>query len=125
MSLVKKHKNDILLIAAVLALALGVWIFTSLTREAGAEVVVSISGEEVMRLPLGEDTELVIGGGEHTNTLVISGGEAWVSEASCPDHVCINQGKVSLNGQTIVCLPNKLVVSIAGGESGDIDGIAG
>lgn len=125
MSFVRKHKNDILLIAAVLVLALGVWIFTALTREAGAEVIISIDGEEVMRLPLGEDRELVIGEGEHTNTLVIEKGEAWVSQASCPDHVCITQGRVSLSGQTIVCLPNKLVVSIAGGEASDIDGIAG
>lgn len=125
MSFVKKHKNDILLIAGVLVLALGVWIFTSLTREAGAEVVLSIDGEEVMRLPLGEDRELVIGEGEHTNTLVIENGEAWVSAASCPDHVCINQGRVSLDGQTIVCLPNKLVVSVTGGEASGIDGIAG
>lgn len=124
MSFLKKHKNDILLILVVLILAGGVWLYTGLTREAGAEVIVSRDGEELMRLPLSEDTEWVIGEGDHTNTLVISGGEAWISQASCPDHICINQGRISLDGQTIVCLPNKLVVAVTGGASGDVDIVA-
>lgn len=124
MSFLKKHKNDILLILVVLILAGGVWLYTGLTREAGAEVIVSRDGEELMRLPLSENTEWVIGEGDHTNTLVISGGEAWISQASCPDHICINQGRISLDGQTIVCLPNKLVVAVTGGASGDVDIVA-
>lgn len=125
MSFLKQHKNDILLIAFVLVLAFGIWVFTLLTRQSGGEVVVSINGDEVLRLPLDEDAEILLGEGEHTNLLVIESGEAAVTEASCPDHVCVNQGKISFNGQTIVCLPNKLVVSIQGGAESDMDGIAG
>lgn len=125
MSFMKKHKNDILLIAIVLVLALGVWAFTLLTRESGGEAVVSINGEEVMRLPLDQDTEILLGEGEHTNLLVIEDGQAAVAEASCPDHVCINQGWIGFNGQSIVCLPNKLVVSVEGGADPEFDGIAG
>lgn len=125
MIFLKKHKNDILLIAIVLVLALGVWIFTLMTREAGGEAVVSINGEEIMRLPLGRNTEIMLGEGEHTNLLIIENGEAAVVEASCPDHVCINQGRIGFNGQSIVCLPNKLVVTIEGGADTEIDGMAG
>lgn len=125
MPFLKKHKNDILLIALVLVLALGVWAYTLFTRVPGGEAVVSIGGEETMRLPLNVDAQIVLGEGEHSNTLVIKNGQAAIVEASCPDHVCIDQGWVNFSGQTIVCLPNKLVVSIEGGAEADFDGIAG
>ncbi len=121
----KKHKNDILLILAVLIAAGGLWLYTSFGRASGAEVCVSVDGEELLRLPLSEDTRETVGNGEKFNVIVISGGEAWVEDASCPDHVCVQSGKVSLDGQTIVCLPNKLVVSILGGEDSGLDGVAG
>lgn len=125
MGLFKKYKNDILLILAVLLLAGGAWLYTTLNRETGAEVVVSVAGEELCRLPLSADTELEIGEGEKRNLLVISDGEARISEASCPDHVCVKRGRVSFDGQSIVCLPNKVVVSIVGGETDGLDGVSG
>ncbi len=124
MDFLKKHKNDILLVLALLILGGVFWVYTSFGRDAGAEVLVSVAGEELYRLPIDEDTEVLIGEGDKTNLLVISSGEAFISEASCPDHVCVKSGKVSLEGQTIVCLPNKVVVSIAGGDTSGIDGMA-
>lgn len=125
MNVLKKHKNDILLILAVLILAGGIWLYTHLTREEGAEVVVSVAGEELCRLPLDADGEYMIGDGEKRNLLVISDGKARIAEASCPDHVCVKSGEVSFNGQTLVCLPNKVVVGIVGGSEGEVDGVAG
>lgn len=125
MEIFRKHKNDILLILAVLVVAGGAWLYTWLSRVPGGEVVVSIEGEEVHRLPLFEDVEISVGEGGKSNILTISGGEAWISEASCPDHVCVKSGKVSYDGQTIVCLPNKVVVSIEGGEDSGLDGVTG
>lgn len=125
MDFFKKHKNDILLVLALLILGGGLWLYTTVTRETGAEVVVSVDGTELCRLPLSEDAEFLIGGGEQQNLLVISGGEAHIAEASCPDHVCVKSGGVSFSGQTIVCLPNKVVVSIAGGADSGIDGVSG
>ncbi len=123
--LFKKHKNDILLILAVLILAGGIWLFTALTRKTGAEVLVTVGGEELCRMPLDEDARLVIGEGEHYNTLVISGGEAFIEDAGCPDGICVKSGSVRFDGETIVCLPHKTVVSIVGGDDSGLDGVAG
>lgn len=125
MALLKKHKNDLLLIAAVLVLAGAVWLYTYLTRTEGGLAVVTIDGEELMRLPLSEDSVTLLGEGEHTNLLVISGGAASVTEASCPDHLCVRQGEARYDGETIVCLPNKLVVRITGGPENEVDAVAG
>ena len=84
-----------------------------------------MDGVEQRPLPLSENNFVVIGDEENYNVLVISGGEAYIEEASCPDNICVKSGKVSLEGQTIVCLPNKVVISIEGGKSSGLDGVAG
>lgn len=125
MRFLKKHKNDILLILAALILGGGFLIYTEFFRPEGAEVVVSVDGAERLRLPLSKDNRVVIGEDEKFNTLVISAGEAFIEEASCPDHICVKSGRVSLEGQTVVCLPNRVVISIEGGQSSGLDGVAG
>ena len=117
----KKLKNDILLIAALLVVATAVWLAVTLTRTDGAYARVGADGEIVMTLPLDKDADVVIGEGERTNRLIIKDGAAYVTDASCPDHLCVRQGRASKSGETIVCLPNKFVVTIIGGEDGEID----
>ena len=75
------------------------------TCQAGGRAVVSIAGEDVMTLPLDRDAQVVLGEGDHTNTLVIRDGAAAVTQASCPDQVCVRQGRIQYQGETIVCLP--------------------
>lgn len=78
----------------------------------GEEVVVTVDGNEVMRLPLSEDTEVTVTGyGGGTNTLVIQDGKVWVREASCPDQICVHTGYAD-EVKSIVCLPNRVVVSL-------------
>ena len=121
----KTHRNDLLLVAVLLllggALALVLW----LTRQAGGTVTVQIGGKVVMELPLNEDTQIILGEGEHTNTLVIRDGTAQVAEASCPDQICVRQGAIRYAGESIVCLPHRLAVTVEGGPPPDLDGTAG
>jgi len=125
MSFFKKHKNDILLVLAVIILGAAFLVYAEFFRPKGAEVIVSVDGVEQRPLPLSENNFVVIGDEEKYNVLVISEGEAYIEDASCPDHICVKSGRVSLEGQTIVCLPNKVVISIEGGKSSGLDGVAG
>ena len=115
----KKVFADIILICILLVLALSVFLVVELTRREGAYVVVSIDGGEVCRYALSEDGEFTLNGG--TNTLVISGGKAYISEADCPDGLCVSQGKISRTGQTVVCLPNRVMLRIVGAEDADVE----
>ena len=121
----KKHKNDIILVAAVLFVAAAVFLYSIFMRSAGAEAVVTIGGGEAMRFSLLEDCEISLGEDGRNNTLVISGGTACITQASCPDHVCVNQGAIKYEGEIIVCLPNELIITIEGGEVSEFDGISG
>jgi len=119
----KKTKNDIMLVAALLLLALAVWGVVKLTEKPGAVAVVTVDGTEVGRYPLSEDiTESLAGGG---NVLRIEAGEAYIEHADCPDLLCVKQGRIKSAGESIVCLPHKLVVTVYGGETPDIDAVAG
>ena len=46
--------------------------------------------------------------------VVIRDGKAWVTEASCPDQICMDQGQVSQEGEMIVCLPNRMTARVMG-----------
>ena len=60
----------------------------------------------------------------HYNVIVIKDGAAYVEEASCHNQVCVRHSKITLGGESIVCLPNRLVVRIdAGGKGGEYDSV--
>ena len=82
-------------------------------------MVVKIDGNDVATYPLNKNATYTLNGG--TNILTIKDGFAYLSDANCPDHLCVKQGKISKTGQVITCLPNKLTVSVYGAEKLDVD----
>lgn len=109
-------KRDILLAAAILIIAaasMGYNYYIHRTPAIRAEV--SVDGKLVDTLDLGKDTEITVssarGGSNH---LIVKDGEIWCSEASCPDKICVHQGKKHLSSDTIVCIPNQMIVTIIG-----------
>ena len=118
----KKTRNDIILGLAVIILAAGIWLATELLKEEGSFAVVTVNGSETARSSLSEDAEIRLeseNGG--FNILVIKNGKADITEASCPDHVCVDQRAISKTGEAITCLPNKTVITVDGGEDAEID----
>ncbi len=122
------RKNDIILIVALLVIGLGAYLAITLFQGASTKngtALVTIDGEVYGRFPLVVDaTERIELPNGAYNLLVIENGQADIVEASCPDGICVKHRPVSKNGQTIVCLPNKMVVEIENGEASDIDAIA-
>ncbi len=106
---------DIILIAALLLLAGGLWLLLRPGGQ-GAWAVVTIDGVEAGRYSLGEDVTVRVGE-EAYNILTIRDGAAAITEANCGDRTCVRTGAISRQGETIVCLPHKLVVEIT--ENGD------
>ena len=119
-----KKRLDIWLIAGVLILAFGAWACLYVTRDEGAFVVVEIDGEEATRYPLSQSLDAELSSPWGTNRLVIENGTAEVSEADCPDKLCVNQKAIRYQGESIVCLPHRLTVRIEGGEKREVDGMA-
>ena len=124
-SRLKTRRNDLALILALLLLGGALALYLRLTRQSGGTVSVRADGETVMELPLDADTRVELGSGVHTNVLVIENGAARVIAASCPDQICVRRGAIRYEGESIVCLPHRLIVTVQGGQSGGVDGSTG
>ena len=107
-------KRDIILIASILAIAIALFLIVELTKEEGAGVTVKVDGVKIAEYSLSADGTYPLNGG--TNILVIENGKAYLTDANCPDKLCVHQGKISMTGETITCLPNKLTVTVFGTE---------
>ena len=107
-------KRDIILIASILIVAIAFFLIVELTNEEGAGVTVKVDGVKVAEYSLSKNGTYPLNGG--TNILVIENGKAYLTDANCPDKLCVHQGKISRTGETITCLPNKLTVSVFGAE---------
>lgn len=111
-----QKKRDLLLLAVLLAAA--ALLFAGREFFAGRPAImvsVWVDGAETMTLDLNQDDDIVIENGNgQTNHLIIEDGKAFLTEASCPDKLCVRQGAISETGQSIVCLPNRVIVTIVG-----------
>ena len=115
-------KNDWFLVAGIIVTA-ALFLCFQIFRETGdhASVKVSVDGTLFGTYSLEEDRTVEI---NDTNRLVISEGSARMEWADCPDQVCVDHRAISRDGESIICLPNQVVVSVESMEENDVDGIA-
>lgn len=107
--------RDLALIAVIIVIACAALFLQTFLSAPAAQAEVSVDGQVVEVLDLTRDGQLTVtGSGGGTNLLVVQDGQIWCQEASCPDKVCISQGKQREAGSAIVCLPNRLIVTITG-----------
>ncbi len=113
--------GDIVLVLAVAALCtfLIAQSVAGTGTGSGLRVRVTSGGKEALSLPLDEDTgELSVSGFEGESHLEIRGGRARMVDSACPDKLCVRTGWISSPGESIVCLPNRVVIEIVSGDGG-------
>ena len=116
----QKHRNDILLVAGIVVVVAVFSLVYFLTRREGAYASVIKDGDEIARYSLSENITVPIYDDETvTNVLVIEDGKAYMSEAICPDQICVKHRAISKVGETIVCLPQELVIKIVASDNTD------
>lgn len=86
-----------------------------------AVVLVTVKGADFGTYRLDEDQTVDI---EGKNTLVVEDGAAYMEEADCPDQICVRHRRISRNGESIICLPNQVVISVKSSEDSELDGVA-
>ncbi|MBQ7563577.1 MAG: NusG domain II-containing protein [Lachnospiraceae bacterium] len=113
-----KH-SDRILVLAVLAASVLLFFGVRVVRgqKSGTadslQVSVSVDGEEKEVLPLSKDVNVRIEGRGGNSLMVhIEGGEVYVTDATCPDKLCVHQGRIRTSGEMIVCMPARIVVEI-------------
>lgn len=127
MKKLQKYKNDLILSALIAAagilIASGYYL---MHQEAGNTITITVDGTLFRTLSLSSDTMIDIPGANGgSNRLVIKNGQASITEADCPDKLCIHQTAIQHNGESLVCLPHKVIVKVSSRNSDkDLDGVA-
>ena len=122
----KPTKYDALLAAAILLLAaaLGAYLWLGAASSDALSVVVRVDGVEVERFPLGEAARDYANNGYAVHLAATAEGVR-VERADCPTQDCVRTGTITRAGQSIVCLPARVVVTLEGASGADYDAIAG
>lgn len=103
------RRNDFIFVLLVLII-LGVsYPIMKYAARGGDTVKITVDGKLFCEKPLSENCEISI---NDTNTAVIENGEIYMKYASCPDKLCIHQGKIHDSSKKIICLPNKVVIEV-------------
>lgn len=122
----RNAKIILILLLAAAILSAGVILLQK--KEAATPVArITRDGELIREIPLDEVEEsysFVVEDELGSNTILVEHGRIRVSEADCPDQVCVNQGFISDGTVPVVCLPHKLMIEIVGGGS-QFDAAAG
>ena len=105
-------KRDYILIGCILLVAAVCAGFFLLTGKEAQEAVVTVDGEVYGTYSLAKD-----------QTIEIQNGQAKMEWADCPDQLCVHQKAISRTGESIICLPNQVVVSVQGSKESELDGI--
>ena len=111
--------RDFILVIALLILTIICYLGLNFNAsKMGGKVVIKVDKEIFGEYDIDIDRVIQIKDG---NTCEIKGGEVFMTHANCPDHYCINQGRIRLSHQSIICLPNKVIIEIIGLGENDMD----
>ena len=115
-------KRDIILVLSMVIIAAAAFLIINFAvKKDGSYAVIKVDGKVIKTLDLnsGETTIEVNGYQGGVNKVVINDGKVGMTEADCPDELCVKTGKISRVGETIVCLPHRVVVEIKGSPDDD------
>jgi len=90
------------------------------------EIEISVKGElfKTIHFNNTERQTITINTDLGTNYVVIEDGKVGISDADCPDKLCVKDGYISNPGEILVCLPNKVVIEIKGQQKAEFDEIS-
>ena len=101
-------KGDITIILSVLVIIAASFCALRFFGSAGKTVKISQNNTPIYELSLSEDKEIALSG----NTVEIRNGSVRVISADCKNQICVNHKPISKKGESIVCLPNEVIIEI-------------
>ena len=119
-------RNDLILLSLITVFVVGSFVIQAYCMmNKGSTIEIEVNGKSYGQYSLAEDQEIpILIDQKEVNTLVIESGAAYMKAATCPDHLCVKQGAISGRGQSIVCLPHRVIVTVTGGDEAEMDSMA-
>lgn len=110
----KIKKGDIFISLGLLILSflLAMYFQSFSSKEEGQYIRIEHNSKLVGEYPLDVDKEIVLDGDGQYNKVIIKDGKAYMKEANCRDQICVHMREISIDGETIICLPNRVFVEV-------------
>jgi len=118
-------KGDKILFVILLVTSFASLSFTRFFRDIGREVIVEVDGVRVARLDLFENQTIQVHGPIGKTVIEVKASKVRVVSSACPHKICVKTGPVNHAGDTIICVPNKVVVRVLGKNKKQLDVITG
>ena len=104
-------RNDLILVAVLIIFSL----VPPMNFDSKKKIaVVKVGGAIVRELDLSEEKIFAVEAGGGKNILKVKGGAVRVVEADCPDKICERRGAIKNLGETIACVPHKILIEVVG-----------
>ena len=113
------------LTVALLAIVSALLFYLPRSQTGVLTVVITVSGQEIQRTPLSDFTAADVEHNGYTLHIAAVDGGVAVTASDCPTQDCVHTGTITRAGQSIVCLPEQVVVQLTGGGGGGPDAVLG
>ena len=114
-------KRDIVLAAVLLILGITGVLIVKYGLKSGNTADIYIDDKLVQTIDMSVDDEYTFQTDKGSNTVEVRNGAVSMKSADCLDKVCVRMGTKNRNGETITCLPHKLVIEVHGGQEQEVD----
>lgn len=115
--------GDVTLIVVLLLASVGGMVYLRNTLSAGTYCIVYADGAEVGRYSLSRERVMRIRGPLGETTIAVERGAVSVIDSPCPHKVCMSMGRISRVGETVACIPNRVLVTVQGRREGGVDAV--
>lgn len=115
------RKADIILLIILIIIGVASTIFVVQSKSGGDTVIIESNGKLYGKYSLYEHHEITVEAQDKAhshNVVIIDNGKVFVAESSCQNQVCVQHRAINRTGESIICLPNRLVVRIEGKGGG-------
>ena len=117
-------KGDIFLVVVLVFLSMTSIAGVQILYNGGKHAVVEVDGRHVLELPLDTDVMETVKGPLGETVIAIENGTARIADSPCPHRYCIRMGHISRRGEVVICVPNRVLLKISGGnENESLDGV--
>lgn len=112
----KTAKADIILVCSVVLAAVVMLIFTGMSKKDGKSFEISVGGKVYGTYSLSDDTRIDVDG---LCVVCVKDGSVYVESSMCKGGDCVHHKPINKSGQSIICLPNSVVIRVLGDAEAD------
>ncbi len=119
-------KADIALFLIILIFGIIISFVSLFGNSEGDKVKIAVDGQLFGVYDINTDQTIEVEQNNHINHITIKDGMVSMSYSDCANQVCVHSEAISMTKDSIVCLPNKVMIEIiAENQGGDVDVISG